>query len=113
MHSPFQPEGEKPLRDSETEQDARRLSEWMARSAAGLRRSRSERGTCERFARGRAQPEVGAAGRPRGSEQTILVATSTQKAGGPRFTKFSQQLVYIGTRNAEETREPVGSRPGV
>ena len=39
-------------------------------------------------------------------DQTILVAA--QKAGG-----FLQRLVYIGTRNAEETREPVGSRPGV
>ena len=41
-------------------------------------------------------------------DQTILVAT--QKAGG-----VLQRLVYIGTRNAEETREPpVGSdEPGV
>ena len=44
--------------------------------------------------------EVGAGGRPRGSDDPGGCA----KAAG-----FLQRLVYIGTRNAEETREPVGS----
>ena len=68
MHSPFQPEGEK-LWGRETEQGARRLSEWMARSACGgaagsVARVSVSRGDAPEAAR----PEVGAGGRPRGSD---------------------------------------------
>ena len=46
MQSPFQPEGEK-LLGGETEQDTRRLSEWMAQSACGGGAAGWERGACE------------------------------------------------------------------
>ncbi len=59
IHSPFQPEGEK-LLERETARDE--TSGGLSGGAKRLRRSRWERGTRERVARGGVRPGAGAGG---------------------------------------------------
>ena len=83
---------------------ARRQASVRVDGAKSLRRSRWERGACERVARGRARAKVGGDSARVGVHEDQTMLAATQKAGG-----FLQRLVYIGTGNAEETREPAGS----
>jgi hypothetical protein len=100
MHSPFQPEGEK-LWKGETERESGVSVGPSGRREGALRKSRWERGTYERVARGGVRPTAGAGGYPTRIENGPF-------RGRARGCGVLSAVGYI-TRSADGHELPVGS----